>query len=50
MLTRDWLGDNWREKKAQIEASGGSFEATVSDAIARAVQGSLFPTTTEATR
>jgi hypothetical protein len=25
MLTRDWFGDDWRERKEQIEADGGSF-------------------------
>jgi hypothetical protein len=33
-LTRDWLGDDWREKKAQIEAAGGSFTAVVNTALA----------------
>jgi hypothetical protein len=28
-LTRDWLGDDWREKKAAIEASGGTLQAVV---------------------
>ena len=28
-LTRDWLGDDWREQKARVEAAGGSFEAVV---------------------
>lgn len=36
MLTRDWLGDAWREQKAQIEASGGSFEAVVIEAMRKA--------------
>lgn len=33
LLTRDWLGNDWREKKAAIEAAGGSFEAVVVDAL-----------------
>lgn len=33
-LTRDWFGDDWREKKAAIEAAGGSFEAVVQGALA----------------
>ena len=33
MLTKDWLGDDWKEKKAEIEAAGGSFEAVIEDAL-----------------
>jgi hypothetical protein len=29
MLTRDMLGDDWREKKAAVEAAGGSFTAVI---------------------
>jgi len=32
-LTKDWLGNDWREHKAAIEAAGGSFEAVVADAL-----------------
>jgi hypothetical protein len=32
-LTRDWLGDDWREQKAAIEAAGGSFTAVVNGAL-----------------
>lgn len=33
MLTRDWLGEDWREKKAEIEAAGGTLEALVQTAL-----------------
>lgn len=33
-LTQDWLGEDWREKKAELEAAGVSFP----DAIARALE------------
>jgi hypothetical protein len=33
LLTRDWLGDDWREKKAAIEAQGGTLEAVVQQAL-----------------
>src|SRR5215471_4060691 len=32
-LTKDWLGNDWREHKAAIEAAGGSFEAVVAEAF-----------------
>lgn len=32
-LTKDWLGDDWKEKKDAIEADGGSFEAVVAGAL-----------------
>lgn len=32
-LTADWLGDNWKETKAAVEAAGGSFEVVVTQAI-----------------
>lgn len=32
MLTRDWLGDEWREKLAAIKAAGGTLEAIVEKA------------------
>jgi hypothetical protein len=38
MLTRDWLGDDWKERKAEIEAAGGSFKAVIAAAITRASQ------------
>jgi hypothetical protein len=38
-LTEDWLGRDWREKKAAIERHGGSFEAVV----AQALKASLAP-------
>lgn len=38
LLTRDWLGANWRERKAEIEAAGGSFEVAVRAAFARAAE------------
>ena len=34
MLTRDWLGTYWEEKKATIEAVGGSFQAVINGALA----------------
>lgn len=33
-LTKDWLGDDWQEKKAEIEAAGGSFHAVIQKALA----------------
>jgi hypothetical protein len=33
-LTNDWLGDDWQEKKAEIEAAGGSFSAVIAEALA----------------
>lgn len=41
LLTQDCLGADWREKKAAIEAAGGSFEAIVLKGIRRAAQGEL---------
>ena len=38
-LTQDWFGEHWREKKAEIEAAGGSFEAIVSGALLQAMGG-----------
>ncbi len=38
MLTDDWLGDDWREHKAQIEAEGGSLTAVLSEAFQSAAQ------------
>lgn len=35
MLTRDWFGEDWKEKKAAIEAAGGSFVAVVGEALSR---------------
>lgn len=32
-LTKDWLGQDWKEKKAEIEAQGGSFQVIVSKAL-----------------
>ena len=32
-LTRDWLGDDWRETKAAIEAQGGSLEVALVGAL-----------------
>lgn len=37
-LTRDWLGDRWRETKAAVEAAGGSFETVVTGALRQAMQ------------
>jgi hypothetical protein len=37
LLTRDWLGADWREKKATIEAAGGTLEAVVGEALAAGV-------------
>lgn len=34
MVTRDWLVDDWREKKAAIQAAGGSFEVVIQGALA----------------
>ena len=45
-LTRDWLGDDWREKKVAIEAAGGTLKAVVAAAFrsaARAQQLRLGP-------
>lgn len=36
MLTKDWLGNDWQEKKAMIEAAGGSFEAVICGALTSA--------------
>lgn len=33
MLTRDWLGDEWRVHKAEIEAQGKSFQAVLCDLL-----------------
>lgn len=35
-LTKDWLGENWREVKAEIEARGGDFKVVVTEAMAAA--------------
>jgi hypothetical protein len=35
-LTRDWLGDDWRERKTEIEAAGGSFTAVINEALSMA--------------
>ena len=32
-LTRDWLGDDWRQKQAEVEAAGGSFVAVIQQAL-----------------
>lgn len=32
-LTKDWLGNDWQERKAEIEAAGGSFTAFVQQAV-----------------
>ena len=37
LLTRDWLGDDWRDTKAAIEAQGGTLEAVVAKAFEGAV-------------
>lgn len=42
LLTRDWLGDNWRDAKATIEAAGGSFEVVVQKAINATVAAVQF--------
>ena len=39
-LTRDWLGDDWRETKATIEAQGGTLEAVLADALKGGTDGS----------
>jgi len=41
MLTQDWLGNDWREKKAAIEATGGSLEAVVAEALGQLSIGEL---------
>ena len=38
-LTKDWLGDDWKERKADVEAAGGSFEVLVQRSIARVAGG-----------
>ena len=35
-LTRDWLGEDWKERKAAVEAAGGSFEVLVQQSMATA--------------
>lgn len=32
-LTKDWLGNDWKERKAEIEANGGSFDAVLTAAF-----------------
>jgi hypothetical protein len=43
LLTRDWLGEDWREKKAEVEAAGGSFEAIVLEAATSLCGGEMKP-------
>jgi hypothetical protein len=33
-LTKDWLGNDWRDRKAAVEAAGGSFEVVVQESLA----------------
>lgn len=42
MLTEDWLGKDWKEKKAAIEAEGGSFEKVVAEALVTATNKAGF--------
>lgn len=42
LLTRDWLGDDWRQAQARIEAAGGTLQATVNSALVDAIQRRLF--------
>lgn len=32
-LTKDWLGDDWKEQKEAIEAAGGSFSTVIAKAL-----------------
>lgn len=38
LLTEDWLGGNWREQKAAVEATGGNFAVVVVKALHDALQ------------
>ena len=40
-LTRDWLGDDWHEKKAAVDAASGRFEVVVGQAMQQALSGLL---------
>lgn len=37
-LTKDWLGEKWRETKAAIEAAGGKFDVVVAETIRASIE------------